>query len=232
MQVAHELRRAIGDGRYPIGARLPTEAELREQFGISRFTAREAIRVLAASGLVTRRQRVGTQVIALPDAARYTHDVASVLDLLQYARDTQLRLVYIGRIAVDRALARTLETQAGTEWVYAVGLRVSTDDTRPICVTRLYLNPVLKGIESKLRWREGAVYALIEGEYGLAIERVDQELEATLLTADDAANLGAVAGSAALRVTRRYFDGRGRLLEMAENVHPADRFSYRMQLRK
>ena len=82
-----------------------------------------------------------------------------------------------------------------------MGLRVSPgadgDGGRPICVTRLYLNPVLKGIEGKLRGRKGAVYALIEGEYGIGIERVEQELQAVLLAADDAANLGTEAGAAA-----------------------------------
>ena len=76
------------------------------------------------------------------------------------------------------------------------------------------------------------MYALIEAEYGIGIERVEQELQAVLLDTDDAANLGAAAGSPALRVLRRYFDARGRLLELAENVHPGDRFSYRMELRK
>jgi hypothetical protein len=31
---------------------------------------------------------------------------------------------------------------------------------------------------------------------------------------------------------RRYFDADDRLLEVAENIHPADRFTYRMHLRK
>jgi GntR family transcriptional regulator len=232
LQVAHALRRAIADGRYPVGSRLPTELELCGMFGISRFTARESIRVLVASGLVTRRQRTGTQVIALPDKARYTHDAASVPDLHQYARDTELRLLYVARIALDRDLARQLGAAAGTEWIHAVGIRVSADESRPMGITRLYLNPLLAGIEAKLRRREGAVYALIEAEYGLEIERVDQTLEAALLSADDAANLAAPPGAPALRIVRRYFDGLGRLLELAENLHPADRFSYRMQLRK
>jgi GntR family transcriptional regulator len=239
LQIARELKRAISDGRYPVGAKLPTEVELCEQFAISRFTAREAIRVLATAGLVSRRQRVGTVVIATPDDARYTHDASRVHDLMQYAQDTELRFVYVGRVALSRAQARELEAEAGQEWIYAVGLRVppaadarGAVPGRPICITRLYLNPLLKGIEAKLRGRKGAVYALIESAYGLGIERVEQELQGVMLDADDAANLGAVAGAPALRVVRRYYDERGRLLELAENVHPSDRFSYRMQLRK
>ena len=67
LQIAADLKQAIVSGRYPVGARLPTELELCEQFGISRFTAREAVRVLSSAGLVSRKQRVGTIVVALPD---------------------------------------------------------------------------------------------------------------------------------------------------------------------
>ena len=248
LQIAAELKRAIASGQYPVGARLPTELELCERFEISRFTAREAVRVLASAGLITRRQRAGTVVIATPDEARYTHDAASVRDLFQYAIDTELRLVYVGKVALDKDRARQFGAAVGDEWVYAIGVRLEVPGgrangapaakdraaaaPRPICVTRLFLNPVLKGIEARLRERRTAVYALIERDYKVSIERVEQDLQGTLLDADDAANLGAEPGSAALRIVRRYFDAAERLLEVAENIHPADRFTYRMNLRK
>ena len=248
LQIAAELKRAIASGQYPVGARLPTELELCERFEISRFTAREAVRVLASAGLVTRRQRAGTIVIATPDEARYTHDAASVRDLFQYAIDTELRLLYIGKVALDKERARQFGAAVGEEWVYAIGTRLEVPGARangapaanerapaaprPICVTRLFLNPALKGIEGRLRARRMAVYALIEREYKVTIQRVEQDLQGTLLDADDAANLGAEPGAPALRIVRRYFDAADRLLEVAENIHPADRFTYRMHLRK
>ena len=135
-------------------------------------------RVLSTAGLVTRRQRVGTVVIATPDDARYTHDAASVRDLMQYAQDTELRFVYIGQVTLSRAQARELEAEPGSEWTYALGMRVSgagdhAASTRPICITRLYLNPLLEGIAQRLRGRHGAVHALIESAYALSIDRVE-----------------------------------------------------------
>ena len=236
LQIARELKRSIANGGYPVGARLPTELELCEQFGISRFTARAAVRVLSSAGLVVRRQRVGTVVIATPDDARFSHDAASLRDLMQYAQDTELRLVYIGKATLNKAQARELGAKAGEDWIYAIGMRHGTKSNgngdRPFCLTRLYLNPVLKGIETRLRERKSAVYALIEREYKIPIERVEQDFQAVLLDTDDAANLGAQAGAPALRIVRRYYGDDGRLLELADNVHPSDRFTYHMQLRK
>ena len=51
-------------------------------------------------------------------------------DLLQYAQDTDLRLMYVGRIALGKTQAREFGVQAGEEWIYAVGLRHSGSPAR------------------------------------------------------------------------------------------------------
>ena len=236
LRIAKHLKSAIAEGRYPVGARLPTEAELCDQFGISRFTARAAVKILLTSGLVTRRQRVGTVVIATPDDARYTFDASTVSDLFQYAHETRLRLAYVGHIALDKGRAADFGAEVGDEWTYGIGVRrqggEGIDLGRPICVTRLFLNPSLEAIDQRLRDAEGPIYQVIEREYGKTIARVEQELHAVLLTTDDAANLACAPGMPALRIVRRYYGDDGKLLEMAENVHPSDRFHYRMQLSK
>ena len=56
------LRSDIGGGRWEIGARLPSEAELMAQFGVSRITVGRAMRDLQREGLVERRPGSGTYV--------------------------------------------------------------------------------------------------------------------------------------------------------------------------
>lgn len=239
LQVARELTSAIAGGLYNVGDQLPTELELCKHFQISRFTAREAVRVLSSAGLITRRQRVGTVVIATPADARYTHAAASIEDLFQYAKDTELKIMFIGRVPLSKDKAVQFGAVVGEEWGYAMGMRKESElmrikgqqqAGRPICITRLYLSPQLEGIAARLRDCKTAVYAMIEREYGVIIQRVEQYLQSVPLDADDAANLGAVAGSPALLIVRRYFDDRGRLIEVAENTHPGERFIYRMQM--
>src|ERR1700754_3825717 len=58
----HELGRRIVGGDYPVGATLPNEPELVEQFSISRTVVREAMKCLAGKGLVEIKTRVGTRV--------------------------------------------------------------------------------------------------------------------------------------------------------------------------
>ena len=57
-----ELGRRVVGGVYPAGALLPNEEELRQELQVSRTALREAVKVLAAKGLLEARPRIGTRV--------------------------------------------------------------------------------------------------------------------------------------------------------------------------
>ena len=61
-QVVSELGKAIVAGEFAVGATLPGDAELEARFGVSRTVLREAMKTLAAKGLVVPRARIGTKV--------------------------------------------------------------------------------------------------------------------------------------------------------------------------
>jgi DNA-binding FadR family transcriptional regulator len=60
--IVRELGQRIVSGKIAPNERLPSEAELGEQYGVSRSVLREATRVLTAKGLVSSRQRAGAVV--------------------------------------------------------------------------------------------------------------------------------------------------------------------------
>lgn len=62
-QLVHELGRAILKGKYKVGDKLPSEAELGEVYNISRNATREAVKMLTAKGLINSRPRKGIQVV-------------------------------------------------------------------------------------------------------------------------------------------------------------------------
>src|SRR4051812_44049752 len=57
----------IVSGRLATGAALPTEADLGEQFGVSRTVVRESVKLLQDKGLVNIRHGVGT--VVLPESS-------------------------------------------------------------------------------------------------------------------------------------------------------------------
>ncbi len=61
--IAHRLGIAIVSGHYQPGDVLQTEAEFAEALDVSRTAFRDAIRTLAAKGLIESRPRTGTRVL-------------------------------------------------------------------------------------------------------------------------------------------------------------------------
>lgn len=61
--VLWQLGVAIVGGDYPEGTILPTDAELLQRFSVSRTVLREALKTLAAKGMIEARARIGTRVL-------------------------------------------------------------------------------------------------------------------------------------------------------------------------
>jgi GntR family transcriptional repressor for pyruvate dehydrogenase complex len=103
--IAAQLRRQIVAGELREGVSLPPEAELMEQFRVSRPTLREAFRILEAESLITIRRgsRGGARVTApqLAVAARY-------VGLLLQADRVTIGDVYEARTVIEPAAARML----------------------------------------------------------------------------------------------------------------------------
>jgi GntR family transcriptional regulator, transcriptional repressor for pyruvate dehydrogenase complex len=92
--LAHDLVDALAGriraGNLSPGEKLPTEAAIMEDFGVSRTVVREAISRLQAGGLVETRHGVGTFVVARgeggafrigPEQLETLQDVIAVLEL-------------------------------------------------------------------------------------------------------------------------------------------------------
>ncbi len=66
VQVADVIESEIRSGRLPVGARLPGEQDLAEQYGIARGTARRVVQELRDRGLATTLPSKGTYVVEPP----------------------------------------------------------------------------------------------------------------------------------------------------------------------
>ncbi len=80
----------VRDGRLAAGSKLPTEAAIMAEFGVSRTVVREAMSRLQAAGVVETRHGVGTFAVGYGDGSSFRispdqlgtlHDVIEVLEL-------------------------------------------------------------------------------------------------------------------------------------------------------
>jgi DNA-binding FadR family transcriptional regulator len=90
-QVAEQLRELITSGVLGPGQRLPTEAMLAAEFGVSRATVREALRLLSAQGLVrTAKGTGGGSYVNVPTVAGVSELLSSNLGLMSASADLRL----------------------------------------------------------------------------------------------------------------------------------------------
>jgi GntR family transcriptional regulator, transcriptional repressor for pyruvate dehydrogenase complex len=109
--LAHALVEQLGDrirdGRLPEGAKLPTEAEIVDEFGVSRTVVREAISHLQAAGLVATRHGIGSFVLGLGDGEAFRVDREKLETLRDVVALLELRIGIETEAAALAALRRT-----------------------------------------------------------------------------------------------------------------------------
>jgi GntR family transcriptional repressor for pyruvate dehydrogenase complex len=104
--VSHEIATALFDGRILPGEALPSEGEIARDFGVSKPIAREALRQLAAAGLISTQQGKVARAKALngePFERIYGYAVRSSLERLREANEMR-RVIETGiaRLAAER----------------------------------------------------------------------------------------------------------------------------------
>jgi GntR family transcriptional repressor for pyruvate dehydrogenase complex len=87
-QVVEEIVQRIKTGTYKPEDRLPTEKELVEEFGVSRNSLREAMKCLAAAGVVSSTSGKGTFVA--PNAPELLTRSGLIVDLSVYESVTEI----------------------------------------------------------------------------------------------------------------------------------------------
>lgn len=230
--IAAAITQAIKSGKYGVGAYLPTEAQLCEQWGVSRSTVRQALGVLKQAGLIEPRQGSGTRVIATHEPLRYVLSVTSEEDILRYAAEAVFEPITGAKPATSPD-ARRLQLGDPTQWSVITGLRRDRARGALIALTSLYIpNRYSQTIDKVRDPIHGAIFADVLGDHGLTLASIEQAISATVLTKEEAKLLRSEVGSPALVVVKRFFSDEAGLIEVSESVHPADRFSYSIRLDK
>ncbi|MCF6521978.1 GntR family transcriptional regulator [Streptomyces sp. JJ36] len=232
LRVAGDLRQKIVDGKLPPHTRLPSQARIREQYGVSDTVALEARKVLMAEGLVEGRSGSGTYVREHPvprrvlrtgyrtpgdvglfrqeqadDGAKGTWEAYSEQEDAAPATAERLRIGAGGRVMRTRYLFRSEgePMMLSTSW-------------EPLALTGR--TPVMLPEEGPLGGR-GVVERM--AAIDIVVDNVVEEVRARPGLAEETTALGGVPGHAVLVVERTFFAG-GCPVETADVVVAADRF--------
>lgn len=232
VRIARVLKEEIVSGAHMVGSLLPTEEALCERFSVSRYTVREALRLLREEGLVSSRKGAGTVVIPPRSSGADTHHVMSINDLLAFGADTRFAIESIRTVLIDGKLASRTGLQSGDEWLEVCGYRHAEGLDAPVCRAEYYINRAYAAVGRLLQRHSGPIFPLIEDMFGQSIVEVQQQISATLVSPALATGLKVKEGSAALEVRRTYKTSDGNIAQVTINTHPASRFQHAMTMRR
>ncbi len=117
-EVVQQIKALIFSGRLAPGDQLPSEKDLTEQFGLSRITVRDALRVLESEGLIEIRVGArGGAFVARPSTQRVSDSLTTLLRLRQITIQEliEARLVvepHVASLAAKRATAGDIDAMA------------------------------------------------------------------------------------------------------------------------
>lgn len=220
-QVKAFVKGHIGSGAWRPGDPVPSEAALMQQFGVSRMTANRALRELAAEGMVTRAQGLGTRVAAL-------HRISSRLTIRDFHEEVAER----GHLHTTRVLLAQQE-DAVPELAASMGLAVGGAVFHTVLIHMengvaiqredRYVNPAAApdylGVDFTRTTPTHHLLAcapLTEASY---------TIEACLPTVQEAKDLGIKRSAPCLAMARRTVSG-AHVASVARVVYPGSRYAF------
>ena len=231
LQVFDVISERIRNGTFPEGSTLPTEKELCAEFGISRYTVREALRRLAERGKVERRQGSGSQVVDGNRKLHYAYRMQSISELFEYAEETRLDVFDTALVDVDDDLAEILGRSSKHKWLRVDALRRNPQG-HALNYSRIYINEAFRKLEPELRHQNEPHYKLIEARFGIGVNEVIQTIESEPFPKDIAKALGRSGKAWSVLVIRRHLAVDDMPIQTSFNWTPAEEFSYVMRLKR
>ena len=158
--VAEGLGEKIRSGRLGLGARLPTEAELCAEYGVSRTVVREAVARLRSEGLVIPEQGRGMFVSESPasrnfsipeDALRTLPETVALLELRLGVEVEAAGLCAERRTDAEAAAIRALMEQIDARDDDPDAIQIHYDYEFHLAVAEAARNPFILGFLSYLR---------------------------------------------------------------------------------
>ena len=226
LQLRDLLRRRIGN-ELGVGDFLPPEPALAAEFRVSRETVRAALRGLQAEGLLLRRPRLGTLIIALPDLALSRQLTGLVEDYTSLGLDTESKVLRQAIAVPPRAISAELSIDP--EAAVLCVERVRNLNGEPLAYHEAFIPyPLAKKVSGRNLGKVAIIHEL--ERQGEALVEDWQRIVATVADTPLARFLKIKLGAPLLVVTRRLRARSARTPLLFRSHFRADRYCYTVAL--
>ena len=226
-QLKEIFRSWIAAGDFDQDGRFPSEAELQQQFKVSRMTIRRALSELVQEGFLVREQGRGSFVVRprVQDQLRYLTSFTE--DMRLRGLPTESRILDF-RVVHDEEVARKMDIPEEEELVQLRRLRLVEGEAIAIQNAfvrhRFCLGILQRGLVG------GSLYRTLEEGYGLKLGRALQMVEAKPADEYEARLLEMEASQPVLILERLTYLVTGEPIEYVRSSYRGDRYQFIIEL--
>jgi len=228
-QIKQILLHKIDNQELSPGDKAPSERELSEMFGVSRMTARQALRELEAEGYLNRAQGIGS-FISEPKLEQ------SLLTLISFTEEMEQRglrpstkLIHVATEKPTTRVAHLLRLRPEDHVTRIERLRYA--DNTPMSL-ELSLIPTYLCPELERENLTGSLYSLLETKYNIKLDEARQTLDAVHAGVHEAASLEVAVGVPLLKLQRVTRDSSGIPAEYVRAFYRGDRYTFMTALKR
>jgi len=221
-QLGDLLRKPIRDGVLRPGSPLPHEAELAMRFGVSMITVRQALGVLAAEGLITKRA-AKPAIVAMQQGYQKPREMRS-LDAI--AASTVDRRLMIKSYRKERC-AYACEVFALEPATACYCLRaVQFVNDLPVSQITFYFPPEIGSRLKRADFDDVVIFRAVQRHLGIQLSRAQITVRAQAADETVASVLMCEPGAPVLATEMLYFTTAGDPIELTLSKHRADQYSF------
>lgn len=229
-QIQQRLRQMINSGEISPGSPVPSERELSEDYGVSRMTARQALRTLRQDGLVYRERGIGTIVTERKVDVHTRNLIGFTEDMLQRGLHPSSQLKLMKREGASQTTADTLGIKQGDEVFHLERLRLA--DGTPMAFESNYISAGLCPNLDEHDLEKESLYHVLAREYGIRMQRAEEVLEAARASRHEATLLSIKSGAPVLCVRRIIYSDANNAIESVRTLYRADRYRATFRISK
>jgi len=228
IQIAETLKQEIQDNTINPGESIGSQRELKERFGVSQITIRQAINILKEEGFVIIKQGKGTFAKPLKVAQSLVslQSLSEVICESGYKPDVKILKMEI--IPVPKKLQTFFKD--ASECLYLE--RIHVVKSKPIAFARIYLPSFIKDQFTMQDFEKNTIYDLYEKRLNIELGEALQLIEACKADAFLANRLQVVLGYPLLKAERTVMSTDGNPIEHIVFYYPYEEYAFKIVLKR
>ncbi len=228
LQIKEVLREKIDSEELEPAMRLPSEAEIGEQFNVSRTVVRQTLQELEYDGLIVKRRGVGTFVSEPKIVESFVQELSGFQeDMEAQSLATRSEVLRNELAKPSRRIAQLLQTSSTTKVILLERVRFVGEE--PIQLVASYIPRNLCREILSEDFRERSLYRFLEGR-GLFVARGHRTIEAVRATEREAGHLHVEIGAPMIRIESIGYLDDGTPIEYFHAIHRGDKTRFRVAL--